>query len=62
VTILEGGWCGIQLQPQDRGGYLTGVAAKGVWLLPAFGLLMACSTIREQQPAQTDSEGHALRD
>ena len=48
-----------QLQQQDRGTYLTSVARKGVWLLPAFGLLLALSTIRQQPPVQTDFEGYA---
>jgi hypothetical protein len=49
-----------QLQQQDRGAYLTRVASKGgVWLLPAFGLLLALSTIRQQPPVQTDFEGYA---
>jgi hypothetical protein len=48
-----------QLQQQDRGAYLTRVAGKGVWLLPAFGLLLALSTIRQQPPVQTDFEGYA---
>ena len=47
-----------QLQ-QDRGAFLTRVATKGVWLLPAFGLLLALSTIRQQPPVQTDFEGYA---
>ena len=47
-----------QLQ-QDRGLYLTRVARKGVWLLPAFGLLLALSTIKQQPPVQTDFEGYA---
>jgi hypothetical protein len=48
-----------QLQQQERGTYLTRVACKGVWLLPAFGLLLAFSTIRQQPPVQTDFEGYA---
>ena len=48
-----------QLQQQDRGAYLTWVAGKGIWLLPAFGLLLALSTIRQQPPVQTDFEGYA---
>jgi hypothetical protein len=48
-----------QLQQQERGAYLTRVAGKGVWLLPAFGLLLALSTIRQQPPVQTDFEGYA---
>jgi hypothetical protein len=48
-----------QLQQQDRGAYLTSVGRKGVWLLPAFGLLLALSTIRQQPPVQTDFEGYA---
>jgi hypothetical protein len=48
-----------QLQQQERGTYLTRVACKGVWLLPAFGLLRAFSTIRQQPPVQTDFEGYA---
>jgi hypothetical protein len=47
-----------QLQ-QNRGAFLTRVATKGVWLLPAFGLLLALSTIRQQPPVQTDFEGYA---
>jgi hypothetical protein len=47
-----------QLQ-QDRGLYLTRVARTGVWLLPAFGLLLALSTIKQQPPVQTDFEGYA---
>jgi hypothetical protein len=35
------------------------VACKGVWLLPAFGLLLALSTIRQQPPVQTDFAGYA---
>ena len=48
-----------QLQEQDREAYLTRVACKGVWLLPAFGLLLALSTIRQQPPVQSDFEGYA---
>jgi hypothetical protein len=48
-----------QLQQQNRAAYLTSVASKGVWLLPAFGLLLALSTIRQQPPVQTDFEGYA---
>ena len=48
-----------QLQQQDCGTYLTSVGRKGVWLLPAFGLLLALSTIRQQPPVQTDFEGYA---
>jgi hypothetical protein len=48
-----------QLQQQDRTAYLTSVASKGVWLVPAFGLLLALSTIRQQPPVQTDFEGYA---
>jgi hypothetical protein len=48
-----------QLQQQERGTYLTRVAGKGVWLLPAFGLLLALSTIRQQPPVQTDFQGYA---
>jgi hypothetical protein len=48
-----------QLQQQDRWAYLTSVGRKGVWLLPAFGLLLALSTIRQQPPVQTDFEGYA---
>jgi len=48
-----------QLQQQDRAAYLTSVARKGVWLLPAFGLLLALSTIRQQPPVQTDFAGYA---
>jgi hypothetical protein len=48
-----------QLQQRERGAYLTRVAYKGVWLLPAFGLLLALSTIRQQPPVQTDFEGYA---
>jgi hypothetical protein len=47
------------LQQQERGTYLTRVAGKGIWLLPAFGLLLALSTIRQQPPVQTDFEGYA---
>lgn len=32
---------------------------QGGWLLPAFGLLLALSTIRQQPPVQTDFEGYA---
>jgi hypothetical protein len=48
-----------QLQQQNRAAYLTSVASKGVRLLPAFGLLLALSTIRQQPPVQTDFEGYA---
>jgi hypothetical protein len=48
-----------QLQQPKCGIYLTRVACKGVWLLPAFGLLLALSTIRQQPPVQTDFEGYA---
>jgi hypothetical protein len=48
-----------QPQQQERGAYLNRVASKGVWLLPAFGLLLALSTIRQQPPLQTDFEGYA---
>ena len=48
-----------QLEQQDRAAYLTSVARKGVWLLPAFGLFLALSTIRQQPPVQTDFEGYA---
>ena len=48
-----------QLQQRDGAAYLTWVASKGVWLLPAFGLLLALSTIRQQPPVQTDFEGYA---
>jgi len=46
-------------QLQDRGVYLTRVASRGVWLLPAYGLLLAYSTIRQQPPVQTDFTGYA---
>ena len=48
-----------QLQQQERAAYLNRVASKGVWLLPAFGLLLSLSTIRQQPPVQTDFEGYA---
>ncbi len=48
-----------RLQQKSHGTYLTSVARKGVWLLPAFGLLLALSTIRQQPPVQTDFEGYA---
>jgi hypothetical protein len=48
-----------QQRRDERETYLTRVAGKGVWLLPAFGLLLAYSTIRQQPPVQTDFEGYA---
>ena len=48
-----------QRQQGTGGAYLNRVAAKGVWLLPAFGVLLAYSTIRQQPPVQTDFEGYA---
>ncbi len=49
-----------QLQQQERGTYLSNAGrVQGVWLLHAFGLLLAFSTIRQQPPVQTDFEGYA---
>ena len=59
LTDSLGGGVSTQLQQPKCGIYLTRVACKGVWLLPAFGLLLALSTIRQQPPVQTDFEGYA---
>jgi hypothetical protein len=49
-----------RLELQERSGtYLTRTASRGLWLLPAYGLLLAGSTIRQQPPVQTDFEGYA---
>jgi hypothetical protein len=42
---------------QDRG--LRGPAAVGLWLLPAYGVLLALSTITHQPSVETDFPGYA---
>jgi hypothetical protein len=48
-----------EVRAEERGAYLIRVARRGLWLLPAFGILLAYSTIRQQPPVQTDFEGYA---